>query len=168
MYNLYRASRGNYNHLRVLAVVLLILPAAWVSATGEHEGVVNTTDGVAIRGYDPVAYFTLGEPTEGNELHTYEWDGAEWRFASAEHRDRFAENPEAYAPRYGGYCAYAASRNEIADGDPELWTVEDGRLYLNLNTRFQRRFLESLTASITAADANWPGLRAELKAAAEQ
>lgn len=167
MYNLQKTQKTSRIRLIALAGSLLVLPVAWVSAAGEHEGAVNTTDGVAIRSYDPVAYFTLGEPTEGSEQYSYEWDGAEWHFASAEHRDRFAEDPEAYAPRYGGYCAYAASQNEVADGDPELWTIHDGRLYLNLNARFQRRFRDDLPGNIASADANWPGLREELEAAAE-
>ncbi|MFW6313865.1 MAG: YHS domain-containing (seleno)protein [Spirochaetota bacterium] len=104
------------NALRLLAVasVLLLVPAAMSFAGGEHEGVVNTTDGVAIEGYDPVAYLTLGEPTQGSDAYVHEWDGAQWWFASAEHLGMFEADPQRYAPRYGGYCSFAATRNEIA------------------------------------------------------
>ena len=152
----------------VLALALMVLPTAWAVAGGRQEGPVNTTDGVAIRGYDPVAYFTLGEATEGNAEYTFDWDGAEWHFASAEHRDLFAHDPQRYAPQYGGYCAFAAAQNQVADGDPALWTIHDDRLYLNLNTRVERQFRDDLPGNIAAATANWPGLRARLEAAADE
>ncbi len=159
---------GRSTAVVVFALMLTALPAARAAAAGQHEGVINTTDGVAIHGYDPVAYFTLGEPTEGSARFSAEWDGAEWWFVSAEHRELFAGDPERYAPRYGGYCAQAAAQNRVADVDPELWTIEGGRLYLNYNARFQRRFLSDLAANIAAADSNWPALRAELRAALSQ
>ena len=146
----------------ILLTVVALVPAAVAVAGGSHEGAVNTTDGVAIRGYDTVAYFTTGEPARGSEAYVVEWDGAEWRFASAEHRDLFSADPERYAPRYGGHCAYAAARNQIADGDPLLWTIHDGRLYLNLNSSVERRFRESIESEVAAAEANWPALRARL------
>ena len=150
----------------LLLAVLLMVPAVWSAAAGQHEGAVNTEDGVAIQGWDPVAYFTLGEPTEGSAQYSVEWDGAEWWFASAEHRDMFADDPERYAPKYGGYCAWAASQGEVSDIDPDQWAIEGGRLYLNRNARFHRRFHADLAANIAAADRNWPALRAELEAAA--
>ena len=151
-----------------IVLVLMALPAALAVAGGEHEGVVNATDGVAIGGYDPVAYFADGAPTEGNEAHAYDWDGATWWFTSAEHRELFVAEPERYAPRYGGYCAFAAARNQVAEGDPELWTIHDGRLYLNFNDRTHRQFLADLPNQVEAADANWPALRAELAASTAQ
>ena len=80
----------------------------------------------------------------------------------------FADDPERYAPKFGGYCAFAASQGQVAEGDPELWTIHDHRLYLNLNERFQRRFREDLPGNIAAAEENWPALRAELAAAVEE
>jgi len=154
--------------LCAVAAVLLLVPAAMAFAGGDHEGVINTTDGVAIEGYDPVAYFTLGEPTQGSDVHVHEWDGAQWWFASAEHLEMFASDPERYAPRYGGYCSFAAARNQVATGDPLLWTIEDDRLYLNLNERFQRQFRDDLPGNIAAADENWPALRERLAASAAE
>jgi len=85
--------------LMLLAVVILILPAAsWA------KDPVNTNwHGVAVKGYDPVAYFTLGEPVKGKKEFEINWKGATWRFSAAAHRDLFAANPEKYAPQYGGY-----------------------------------------------------------------
>ncbi|TVR33818.1 MAG: YHS domain-containing protein [Spirochaetaceae bacterium] len=150
----------------LLLAVLLMVPAVWSAAAGQHEGAVYTEDGVAIKGYDPVAYFTLGEPTQGSAQYSVEWDGAEWWFAGTEHRDMFADDPERYAPRYGGYCAYAAAQGSVSDIDPDQWAIEDGRLYLNRNARFHRRFHADLAANIAAADQNWPALRAKLEEAA--
>ncbi|MEX2444253.1 MAG: YHS domain-containing (seleno)protein [Alkalispirochaeta sp.] len=152
-----------------IVMMLLVLPVALVMAGGQNEGVVNTNeDGVAIKGYDAVAYFTEGKPVQGSAEYTVEWDDATWWFSSEEHRQMFADDPERYAPKYGGYCAYAASQGQVAEGDPELWTIHEDRLYLNLNERFQRRFRDDLSGSIAAADENWPELRAELASALEE
>ena len=155
------------NAARVLVVfALLMVPGVLAIASGQHEGVIHTIDGVAIGGYDPVAYFTVGSPTQGSQQFASEWDGAQWWFVSAENRDRFNDDPQRYAPRYGGYCAQAAAQNQVAEGNPELWTIEAGRLYLNYNERFQRRFRSGIADNIAAADRNWPGLRAQLAEAA--
>src|SRR5512135_2769630 len=92
---------------------------------------IDKTGGVAIRGYDPVAYFTESKPVEGSKQFTFEWQGATWRFASAANRDLFAKTPEKYAPQYGGYCAYAVSQGHTATIDPQRWRIVDGKLYLN-------------------------------------
>lgn len=88
--------------------------------------------GLAIKGYDPVAYFTQGAPAKGAEDITYEWSGAQWRFASEEHRELFIENPYKYAPQFGGSCAVAsATGHSIVSGSPKYWRIENGHLYLN-------------------------------------
>jgi hypothetical protein len=88
--------------------------------------------------------------------------GANWRFASAENRDRFAADPERYAPQYGGYCAYAVSEGTTADIDPEAWKVVDGKLYLNLSKDVQKLWEQDIPGYIEKADANWPEIRAGL------
>ncbi|MGI9433091.1 MAG: YHS domain-containing (seleno)protein [Myxococcota bacterium] len=118
----------------------------------------ETFFGVAIHGYDPVAYFDEGAPREGSKEHTLEWRGATWRFASAEHLERFRADPESFAPQYGGYCAYAVSQGATADGDPELWAIVDGKLYLNLNPAIQKRWDEDRPGYIQKGDRLWPGL----------
>jgi YHS domain-containing protein len=118
---------------------------------------VNATpDGVAIKGYDPVAYFTDMKPVRGEPVYEYTWKGGRWRFASAGHRDLFKTDPEKYAPRYGGYCAYAVSQGKIADIDPAAWTVFEGKLYLNLNKDVRHLWEEDMREYIRKADDNWP------------
>jgi hypothetical protein len=85
---------------------------------------------LALQGYDPVAYFTLGVPTRGLPEFEYEWDEARYRFARAEHRELFKADPVRYAPQFAGVCAASLARGEIADVHPEYWLVADGKLYL--------------------------------------
>ncbi len=114
-----------------------------------------TADG-AIRGYDPVAYFTLGKATEGRAEHTAEWQGANYRFASAENLALFQADPARYAPQYGGYCAYAVSQGYTASIDPAAWSIVDGKLYLNYSSGVQQRWQRDVPGHISAADQNWP------------
>lgn len=96
---------------------------------------INTTllGNVAIKGYDPVAYFTESRPIKGNADFEYSWKDANWRFSNAENLALFKENPEKYAPQYGGYCAYAVAKNTTANIDPTQFTIVDDKLYLNFN-----------------------------------
>ena len=91
---------------------------------------VNNSAAVAIKGYDPVAYFTDGKPTLGLASIEHEWDGRIYRFASAEHRDRFKADPARYAPQFGNFCAMALSMGQVVVADPENWLVSDGKLYV--------------------------------------
>src|SRR5262245_43490248 len=102
---------------------------------------VNAARGLAIQGYDVVAYFTDGRPVRGTEAFTHRWQNAEWRFTSAEHRDAFAASPERYAPQYGGFCAYGVAQGYRVDIDPEAWRIVDGRLYLNYSQSVNRTWL---------------------------
>jgi len=113
-------------------------------------------DGLALRGYDPVAYFTQSHPVEGSADHSLMWRGAEWRFASAEAMEAFEMQPEAYAPRYGGYCAYALSLGAIATTVPEAWTIHEGQLYMNFSTQVRSIWSEDIPGNIIKADGNWP------------
>lgn len=117
--------------------------------------------GTAVEGYDVVAYFTEGRPVEGSRQYVHEWRGATWRFSSAENRDRFASEPEKYAPQYGGYCAYAVSQGTTASIDPEAWRIEDGKLYLNLDKDIQAIWEKDIPGYIAQADENWPKLLKE-------
>ena len=123
------------------------------------EPVFSTTFGGAIRGYDPVAYFTEGRPVEGQSAHRFEWMGATWSFASAENRAAFEAEPEKYAPRYGGYCAWAVSQGYTASIDPDAWRIVDGALYLNYSLSVQKQWEKDVPGNIAKADVNWPGLR---------
>ncbi|MDV3350419.1 YHS domain-containing (seleno)protein [Leptothoe sp. LEGE 181152] len=121
---------------------------------------VFAEDNVAIRGADPVAYFTEGDYTPGSEEFTHDWEGATWQFASAENRDLFAANPEEYAPQYGGFCAYAVSQGNTAPIEPTAWKIVDGKLYLNYNDKIQQRWAKDIPGYIAKADTNWPGVLA--------
>lgn len=140
-------------------LALVLTGSVWAQA---HEP-FNAQAGVAIKGYDPVAYFTNHKPMPGDTAHVYVWQNVRWLFASADHRDLFIENPTDYAPQFGGYCAWAASRKYTADTDPRAWTIDNGKLYLNYNKRIQRRWSKEQAENIKKGHANWPGLRAELQ-----
>lgn len=133
---------------------LLALSAA-PAAAGE-DPVFSDWRGRAIRGYDPVAYFTEGRPVEGDSEITAEWQGATWRFASEANRALFLADPEAYAPQFGGYCAWAVSQGSTASIDPEAWEITDGKLYLNYSKSVQKLWQDDRPAAISRANANWP------------
>ncbi|MCL7940543.1 YHS domain protein [Halomonas sp. ATCH28] len=122
------------------------------------DGRIFTRDGLAIGGTDPVAYFTEGRPVAGSPDYQLVWHEATWQFASAEHRDRFEADPEAYAPQYGGWCAWAAARGEAASTVPEAWKVVDDKLYLNYSRFIQWRWERDIPGYIEAADAHWPDI----------
>ncbi len=141
---------------RVLVVLMAALfGAALAEAAGEQP--VFTSDGIAIRGYDPVAYFTEGRPVQGRAVYQAKWNGALWRFASADNRRRFLEDPVAYAPQYGGFCAWAvAARGELYSTRPDAWRIVDGKLYLNFDQGIQRRWEKDIAGFIREADRRWP------------
>ncbi|WP_283638156.1 YHS domain-containing (seleno)protein [Marinovum algicola] len=123
-----------------------------------REPEVFQTGGVAINGADPVAYFTTGGPVLAEGRFAADWNGATWHFARAEDRDAFAAEPARYAPQFGGYCAFAASRGYLAPTIPEAWTVYEGRLYLNANLRARELWLEDVPGNIAKGRANWPDI----------
>ena len=121
---------------------------------------VFATDGIAINGYDPVAYFTVSKPVKGSMDHVSDWQGAKMLFSSAETKAMFDADPEKFAPRYGGYCAYAVSKGATAPTDPQAWTVHEDRLYLNFSTDVRSIWQQDIPGNVAKADANWPGVLA--------
>lgn len=111
---------------------------------------------LAIRGYDTVAYFTVGEPIKGSKEFEYEWMGAKWRFSNAEHLELFKAEPEKYAPQYGGYCAWALAENKLAPVNPKQWSVVNDKLYLNYSSKIQKKWLKDRDNLISEGDKNWP------------
>ena len=138
-----------------LALAVLPASAGIVHAVDE----INIVDGYAVHGYDVVAYFTQGRPVEGKSDFTAQYDGATYRFASAASRDTFIADPAAYAPQYGGYCAFGTAMGRKFDGDPTAWAIVDGKLYLNLNADIQTRWREDIPGFIRGAENNWPIIR---------
>lgn len=157
-----RRSRRRSVRATALAVLVFGAGLAELPAAADDKDPVFTTRGnLAIRGYDPVAYFTEGKAVKGDKDFTLGWQGADWRFASDENRTRFAVDPEKYAPRYGGYCAWAVSRNYTASTDPDAFTIVGDKLYLNYSRRVMRQWLEDRDANIESADGNWPAVLKE-------
>ena len=138
-------------------VAALVIGLVWPMGAFA-EGRIFTRDGLAIGGTDPVAYFTQGQPVQGSPDYQWEWRNATWQFVSAEHRDRFQADPEAYAPQYGGWCAWAAARGEAAATIPEAWKIVDGKLYLNFSRLIQWRWERDIPGYIAAADDHWPNI----------
>lgn len=146
--------------IRCTAVVAAIA-AALAGGAGTAlavDPVFSTYLGGAIRGYDPVAYFTEGRPVKGKRSHRAEWMGATWSFASEENRKLFESDPEKYVPRYGGYCAWAVSRGYTASIDPDAWSIVDGALYLNYSLGVRDQWSQDVPGNIAKGDANWPVL----------
>lgn len=142
--------------LLTFAVAAPVAAVGWPTLAMAEQ--VYENRGIAVDGSDVVAYFTEGKPVEGSSDITHDWNGVTWRFASAANRDSFAADPEAYAPQYGGYCAWAVAQGSTASTTPEAWRIVDGKLYLNYSKRVQRRWEEDIPGHIKAADANWPGV----------
>lgn len=153
------------NALLSAGLALAVVPATVELAAAETE--VNIVDGYAVHGYDVVAYFTKGKPVEGNDQFTAQHEGATYRFANAENRDRFTADPAQYAPQYGGYCAFGTAMGRKFDGDPHAWAIVDDKLYLNLNKNVQARWKEDVPGFIRGAENNWPLIRSVADASLE-
>ncbi len=108
--------------------------------------------GIAIRGFDTVAYFTEGKAIKGTETFQTQWMGATWLFASQQHKDLFIAEPEKYAPQYGGYCAYGVAVDNLVKIEGELWDIVDGKLYLNFNKKFREQWRKDTQQYIDLAD----------------
>lgn len=136
--------------------------AAGIYMTRDDAGTHSyfATDGVALRGADPVAYFTQSEAVIGSSEFAHDWAGVTWHFASATHRDLFIADPLAYAPQYGGYCAWAvAAKEQLFSIQPENWAVVDGKLYLNFSDDVEETWNTDRAGFIAQGDAAWPEVR---------
>jgi YHS domain-containing protein len=142
-------------------IASFLFALAFAGAALAQKAPVYSDSSGAIRGYDPVAYFTESRPVKGSREFTHRWNGATWRFASAENRERFAAEPEKYAPQYGGYCAYGVASGYAVKIEPDAWSVVDGRLYLNYDRSVQKSWQADVPGYIRKADANWPQVLAK-------
>jgi len=139
----------------IFTIFILPLTPARSDNTRVYTGLVY---GVAVGGYDPVSYYNKKGPKQGNKDISYSYNGAIWRFANVLNRDSFAKNPKAYAPQFGGHCAWAASKGYFAKGSPKAWTIVDGKLYLNYNKAVRANWSKNISANIKAGNNNWPKL----------
>jgi len=149
--------------LTILAVVAIVAGAGPACAGGS----VNTGyfGGVAIMGYDPVAYFTDNRAVKGSEKFAYNWLGTPWHFATRDHQEMFMSEPTKYAPQYGGYCAGEVVGGSVTVNiDPEAFKIIDGKLYLIYDKPDATDFAAHADDYIPKADANWPKIKAELDA----
>lgn len=134
------------------------VPAALVLGTAAFANTppIYANSGIAVDGSDVVAYFNENKPVKGSPDFAYEWNGATWHFANSANRAAFAADPTAFAPQFGGYCAWAVSQGYTAPTVPEAWRIVDGKLYLNFSRRIQRRWERDIPGRIAAGRANWP------------
>ena len=147
------------NTLKIAATVpLLFFAFITSSAFGAEDPVFTGRGDFAINGYDTVAYHLEMKPVKGDSDFTAEWNGAVWRFKNAENRDLFQSDPERWAPKYGGYCAWAVAHNSTAKTDPKAWSIVDDRLYLNLSLNIRKKWSKDIPGNIARADANWPAV----------
>jgi YHS domain-containing protein len=120
---------------------------------------VSVVHAAGLDGRDPISYFTSGQPTKGSEGITADYRGETYRFSSTENRAVFVADPEKYLPQYGGYCAYAVAKGQLAPGDPAVFKVVDGKLYLNVNRSIAERWQQDIPGFIRSADTNWPKIK---------
>ena len=157
--NTYRTTTTRWG----LAALLVLIVAGSMPLSATHT---NTSSGMtlagaplAIRGYDPVAYFDEGRARVGKAVFTATHGDGAYRFVSEANKQKFEKNPERYVPQYGGYCAFGVSVGAKFDGDPTLFKVLSGKLYFNLNPEIQAAWVKDIPGNIAKADGNWAQIR---------
>ena len=137
----------------------LAVAAVLAGSIGEGEALAQGNEPLALKGYDPVAYFTDGKPTEGAATYELTFDGQRYRFANARHRELFKTNPDKYAPQFGGLCAMNLSRGVRRESDPHLWVISNGSLYVFAGEAGQQNFAKDAEATAARAAANFKTLK---------
>jgi len=156
----------------MLLATLLLVSATFAGSAHAASPAINTLDkagvwgkfkqtGIAVRGYDTVAYFTLSKPVKGSQNFKSDWNGATWFFSSQEHKELFDADPVKFAPQYGGYCAYGIANDYVVKIDPAQWKIVDDKLYLNYDSNIQKRWLKNIDGYIVAADRKLEALLAK-------
>jgi len=143
----------------LLASILLLTAAAAIAGVGQDKPVAVDSNHIAIKGYDPVAYFTDGKAVKGSSDFEYVFSDAKWQFSSAAHRDLFVANPEHYMPQYGGFCAGGTAFGALAPADPEAWTIVDGKLYMVSSKKILNEWKANSAENIRQADAHWTAMQ---------
>jgi YHS domain-containing protein len=144
------SQKATYGMPMSFSLVCLLLTIFCGIAVGK-----SPVDDLAIKGYDPVAYFSAGKALKGNESFTFQWHGMTWYFLTKENRDLFATSPKKYAPQYDGYCAWALTETRKAITDPKVWKIVNGKLYLNCSREAYGKWRKDIPGNIKKADANW-------------
>lgn len=144
----------DYSRRQLLASTLLLFTTTAYAA--EDEIYTSFFSSVGADGYDVVAYFSENKPIKGNKNFATEYKNVDWYFSNKENLNAFKENPESFAPQYGGYCAWAVANETTASGDPLQWTVVNNKLYLNYDAEIQAMWTADRDNLITKGDMNWP------------
>lgn len=147
--------------MKTLSLILLTLGLA-LPVFAQTKTLLNLDKtGLAIQGYDPVAFFTDNQPVKGDAKFTASYHGATYRFATADHQKTFEADPAKYEPQFGGYCAYGVSRNKLVEIDVQAFQIVGGKLFLQYSKSVRETFNKDTTGNLAKADANWPGLVAK-------
>ncbi len=140
------------------AILMLFIGSTVVFAKNLPELNLSQS-GLALRGVDPVSYFIDGSPKKGSKSITLKHAGGTYRFTSEANKKSFIANPDKYLPAYGGYCSYGTAVGNKVDGDPYLWHIVDGQLYLNINKSVDNTWKRNIPRYIKDANNNWPSLK---------
>ncbi len=139
----------------VLSFSIILLFFTGVVAQKNSNNEIYSNKAGAIKGYDPVAYFSNHQPMKGKSDVTFSWKNATWHFANEENKAAFIKNPEQYAPQYGGYCAYGLAKGYKVKIEPDAWAIENGKLYLNYDKSVQKDWDKGRKEYIKIANENW-------------
>jgi YHS domain-containing protein len=143
--------------MKKLFLAILMLSAV-AGFAGTKQLLNLDRSGVALQGYDPVAFFTDNRPVKGNSQFVSEYKGARYQFTSSDHKATFDKDPAKYEPQFGGFCAYGASRGKTAPVKIEAWQIVDGRLLMQYDLDVKQDFNKDQKANLHKADENWPGI----------
>jgi len=142
---------------RVLVVAIALI--SFCSVVSAQKSPVYAPGGIALDGYDAVAFFTQGKPVKGSSTYSTSWNGAKWQFADKADLESFQKTPEKYAPQYGGYCAYGASQGHKATVEIDTWSIVGNKLYLNYNQKVKSTWVKDEAGYIESANKNWPQIK---------
>lgn len=139
--------------------LVLIIFINFFNTINAQKSPVFILNGKAIRGYDPVAFFTEFKPVKGKDSLAFEWNGATWNFSTEKNLNQFKTNPEMYAPQFGGYCAYGTAGNHKAPTLTETWTIINNKLYFNYNQSVKQKWISNQDSLIKQAEYHWITLK---------
>ena len=146
-------------YFQLFAVILILTAVAAIPAAAAGKTLVNVDkSGLALKGFDPVAYFTDNKPVKGTATFQSTVHGVRYQFASADHKASFDANPAKYEPRFGGFCAYGASQGHAAPISPDAFTIINDRLVLNYDKDVRETFKKNQTGYLKYAETNWPAI----------
>ena len=151
------------NVLKAISAAVVVGTLGPIDVLGQVRAAAQTvppgSDRIALKGYDPVAYFTLSTPTPGTAEYDYVYDGVRYFFANTRHRDMFKANPEKYAPQFGGNCANNMANGQRRESDPTVWVIIGDKLYVFAGTAGAERFRSDAQTAALKAAANWKTLK---------